>query len=839
MCKTILKIICNVCLCFLFNNVSVLAVEQNVFISKISIGSNQSAYDEFIELHNAGDVDVDLSGWSIKRITSTGGDGGYISSNLGKHITLKDTTLILPSQGYMLLVPRANCGQNKSESCYLGNVEANTFYTTDSFLSLKNQIKLFNVHKDVVDEVDLTQSPIINDQALIRCRANDGSATVSLRTDIVLQNDSFWKEVNKEVEVNGRTSSDVVIQENYDVNKSESISDNQNTNDTLVSGNIKSNNSCSDVISVKINEFLINPEDDDRENEFIELYNDSECDVDLSGWSLEDQVGNVVVYKIPHTILKAYEYQVFKSSQTKIILNNSGDGVILKNAFGNIVDQTPITLSAAEGYTYARDQERQWQWTDQITLGGENVISIKSKSVAINNKKDNSVKTDVLSKDTVIQSSELLSAQGVRDFSDQVILSEILPNPVGRDNQGDNYEWIELFNKSDKEVNLKGWILDDIVEKGSKPYIIEEDLIILPKSYLIISSQKSKLSLNNISDEVNLFWPDGSLVDSVSYQKAPEGVVYVFVLEDERWYWSLVATPGQVNIVKQMEQNLEISKSTKTTISNVNTQTTASNVSLVDFDDEEDEGGGLVLGDYVVNSELYKYVSVADIKKLPLFSWVAVNAVVSTPPNVFENNIFYIWDKNTSHGIQVDGNSVNLESLNIGDNVQLFGEIREAGSERYIILHNDTYVEKISVNNLLNFSYHLIQNIDSDQVGNLVQIKGVVSKVVDQNMFYVTDETGTMRIYLKPFAKIIMNMQEGQTVLVRGQVSSSSLGIRILPRFHTDIEFLQNDQNDVLLVGRNDGWWRNSYVLVLFVVVVLLGVRWLFIQRQSHIKEKY
>lgn len=52
----------------------------SILITEVFVGSEQSSDDEFIELYNAGDAAVDLTGWSIKKKSSTGSESSLVSS---------------------------------------------------------------------------------------------------------------------------------------------------------------------------------------------------------------------------------------------------------------------------------------------------------------------------------------------------------------------------------------------------------------------------------------------------------------------------------------------------------------------------------------------------------------------------------------------------------------------------------------------------------------------------------------------------------------------------------------------------------------------------------------
>lgn len=115
--------------------------------------------------------------------------------------------------------------------------------------------------------------------------------------------------------------------------------------------------------------------------------------------------------------------------------------------------------------------------------------------------------------------------------SSEVHINEIMPSPIGPDSEN---EWIEFYNSSNKDINLGNWFLDD-AEDGSKPYLLPSGTTIKANEYLVISVLESKISLNNNGDSVRLFKPDLSLVEEIIYPKAPEGQSYSQLDHNWQW----------------------------------------------------------------------------------------------------------------------------------------------------------------------------------------------------------------------------------------------------------------------------------------------------------------
>lgn len=131
------------------------------------------------------------------------------------------------------------------------------------------------------------------------------------------------------------------------------------------------------------------------------------------------------------------------------------------------------------------------------------------------------------------------------EFSDKVILSEIFPNPIGADKDG---EWIELFNSGDKKINLKGWILGTTAKTGGKQYIFSGNKFIEAKTYLVIKRSENGLALTNESGKASLVWPPDKILSEVAYGAAKEGKSYAFI--NNAWQWVDAPTPGKENSMK-------------------------------------------------------------------------------------------------------------------------------------------------------------------------------------------------------------------------------------------------------------------------------------------------
>ncbi|MCK4891171.1 MAG: lamin tail domain-containing protein [Candidatus Pacebacteria bacterium] len=889
---------------FLIYGSFILASEVDyIVISKIQIGG-KTVYDEFIELYNPTDQEINLENWDLKRKTKSGSENNMLNNIEG----------IIPAYGYFLIVPRANCGSNNSENCYNGFIIADDKYTTNSFLAKNNTILLYDDNKNLVDKVGWGEAgdfegKVINinpenNQSLERININgivqdldNNKNDFILRDNLGPQNSSVVNnqenigQNNKDQEVkdfesfeHSESSFDQDAKNNNDSEKEESTqesgpndeddnldkeskndADNDNSGDnsqndytqdspiafqdykaSSLNNSMQENgvskkthpNSSQGGNKIIIMEFLPNPEDSDRDNEFIEIYNDSDVEADLSGWILEDKIGKIKKFVIPfRTEISAGKYKVFYSDETKIILNNSGDGVVLRDDKNNIIDETSISGSVQEEQSYILDKNGNWVLTLRPTPGRENIIKAEEK-IIFEKVKEFSLETEVNEeKESDSKASELdfFSAdRGEQDsstqenktntgynYSDRIVISEIYPNPFGRDNREGNYEWIELYNNSDENVNLRGWQIDDILEKGSSGYIIKEDKIIKARNFAVFENIQTKIILNNPGDEVNIFWPDGKIIDNIKYKNASEGFSYNRTTNS--WAWSKEITPEKNNKIRIIKIEKKLDKND------------LERSSILDVENIKEEPSKIE--DIKID---YLEANIKDIKHFLRNSRIKVSGVISTPPGIFADNIFYL----SGSGIQVYSYKIKVPEIELGDKIEIIGKVSEVGGEKRILIDNLKNIKILSRNHLIEAQLVLTGNINESVEGYLVVVEGKVSQI-KKDVFYLNDGSGEVKIYIKPQTQIEkLEIKKDDWMTITGQVSQTSLGYRILPRFQGDVKlskvsgistaqaFLETKEiKEKNENTKNKNLLRN---ILFFMIITIVLIDWIKMKIKNH-----
>ncbi|MFA6897353.1 MAG: lamin tail domain-containing protein [Patescibacteria group bacterium] len=489
-----------------------------------------------------------------------------------------------------------------------------------------------------------------------------------------------------------------------------------------------------------------------------------------------------------------------------------------------MIFKTPLSSAAEENVSFALEKEK-WLWTSLPTPGGKNIIKEIEEDKKEEVKKDEKAKS--VDDETAAPEPEEETADGDDngadknsssdedlDFADGVNINEIFPDPAGRDNKENNFEWVELFNENERDVNLKGWCLDDVLGKGSKTFCFSGDRIIAAKGYLIIGSEETKIAFNNSEEEVNLLWPDKMVVDSVSYQKSKEGFSYSLGA-DGTWTWTQEATPSSPNTKAKSTAKKATAASSKYSLTSVGSG-------------KEEEDRGEVLGDAAVAKEQYAAVSIAEVKALPLGSLVQLFGLVSVPHGVLGKDILYIWEKDSGEGIQIFGTGNDLSSLLLGDEVKIYGRLAEVGGEKRL-LAAAVAAEKISGDNLLESFTLDFANLESE-LGGLAATEGEVGSIIDANTFLLKAAGGEVKIYAEPETGIsFADLKSGDRMAVTGIFSRTSLGYRVLPRFKSDVRFLKKEDSDIIVKSDETAAKNNDFAaylkFALLAVVLVVAVK--------------
>jgi hypothetical protein len=170
--------------------------------------------------------------------------------------------------------------------------------------------------------------------------------------------------------------------------------------------------------------------------------------------------------------------------------------------------------------------------------------------------------------DTSNNSKIILVASSAVPLS--LVINEIMYDP-----DDDEPEWIELYNRSGNSINLKDWIVSDVLTNPELEIISAEDVFVDPGEYVVLSKDSnifnyhpaltdgviivSFANLNNTADGVVIYDKLNTVIDSVFYSSSfPKKSGYSIERlsteansnDPSNWNYSISAekgTPGFIN----------------------------------------------------------------------------------------------------------------------------------------------------------------------------------------------------------------------------------------------------------------------------------------------------
>jgi hypothetical protein len=283
-------------------------------------------------------------------------------------------------------------------------------------------------------------------------------------------------------------------------------------------------------------------------DEWLELYNNTDSQINLSGWQIIAADGDFSI--ILSGIIPAGGFYLLERSNDDTLpdiladqiysgaMGNNGESLFLYDNSKNIIDSVDCSAGWFAGDNAAKQtMERKnplspgnlaTNWQTGKNAGG----TPKNNNSPAFNKSDISGFTENQNIISEIQNTNKQKMPRERTtYAGGIIFSKILPSPDGPDAQE---EWIEIYNKNNFEADISGWKISDTAGVTST-YVFPEKTKIEQLGAVKIGRPETKIILNNNQDGLNLRQPDGTLADSATYQNAEKGIIYELI--DGRWVW--------------------------------------------------------------------------------------------------------------------------------------------------------------------------------------------------------------------------------------------------------------------------------------------------------------
>jgi uncharacterized protein YdeI (BOF family) len=277
-----------------------------------------------------------------------------------------------------------------------------------------------------------------------------------------------------------------------------------------------------------LNELWPSPEGDDRQYEFIELKNLSNKPANLCGWKITD-TNNSFTLQNNH-IIEPNNFLVLGRLETNLSLNNSGETISLYNQ-KNELQEKIIYTPAKTNASWAKNENGDWEWTNEITPGEENIYFIKPNDLNTKNTPLNTsyIKT-TLDQVANLETNNNVVVEGYVIVPPSILGSQIIyiQDAKGLQIYQYNKDWPKL-NEGDKvsirgtlsfpygqpRLKVKNKIDINIIKSGSKkitPPVLKIEEInqelngtLLTISGKVIEKSNNKLFIDDETGEIEIY----------------------------------------------------------------------------------------------------------------------------------------------------------------------------------------------------------------------------------------------------------------------------------------------------------------------------------------------
>ncbi len=397
-------------------------------------------------------------------------------------------------------------------------------------------------------------------------------------------------------------------------------------------------------------------------------------------------------------------------------------------------------------------------------------------------------------KPLVNSSSTTLQDQSSRP---SIILTEVFPNPAGRDSD----EFIELYNEGSVSADLSGWTIEF---QGGKNKNSLPSVLLQPKEYLAVSQESGFRQLRNTSEELLLLNASGLVVDSIDYEDAPSGYSLART-ESGDWAWTKSPTKGKQNLVhiafsdEEIQQNESLSPSKRIKPKKVQT------------------------------SQKLQTASINDISNLKTRAFVRLRGKVTVLPGIFDSTSFYIGSKD--QGILIKSSKGIFPLLTVGQEIEVRGKLSKPSSGSAIKIVNMSDITILSTQlSTPSPTAISLSAISDSHVGALLDISGEIKTVRWPNI-YIKEGDKDLRIYIKKNTGIPkLSLVVGQKIRVVGILQKTASDYRILPREEKDITITssprstaQEIKKEVYAVPVSGPNIREYFTVTLVAAIVVFG----------------
>ena len=559
--------------------VSVQGESSSIIIQEVQIAGD-STDDEFIELYNSSDTSIDISNWQLRRKT----ESGSVSSI---KVFAKDT--LVPPYSYYLWANSkgafSNIADATTSSSALANNNSIALYTKSGADGLL--IDSLSWGKGgLFRETDLPQITPLKNESLIR----DTPGSWIIR-----------KPSNPENSHSNPSPPTPILIPDPNPEPPQVLpapSPAPNPLPPVIVVPTPAPLPASPVViplntTVSINEILPNPLPPDEE--FVELSNQGNEPVDMAGWTLHDASKNGQYTFPQRSILHKKDFMVIRKSLFRFALNNSNETLILRDSQervvytlhyprsiagvslnqaspnfrggtptpgqANLLNELPITRERvpASGFpdialTFnARGKDSEDTHLKYVWDFGDGHKSYKEKTTH-KYQETGSYTLTLTTKDSKDSLTETFTVTIKKYTPPKLRIVAFSANPEGADT---GKEWLDIENRSKREVDLKGFSLaTGTKSKKLTNHPIRESVTLEAGETLRLTREHSLFSLPNTKGYLELRAPNGDTVDRFHYKQEKTLAENALYQKERGGSWTLIAD-AEVSVLGVTDDNSE------------------------------------------------------------------------------------------------------------------------------------------------------------------------------------------------------------------------------------------------------------------------------------------
>lgn len=515
-----------------------------------------------------------------------------------------------------------------------------------------------------------------------------------------------------------------------------------------------------------INEFVSDPIK--GEKEWVEIINPYNNVIPLDEWKISEASGRTAA--LPDILLGYGQVAVAEFSSSA--LNNDSDTLLLLDPNNVIIDEiiygSADIPAVKDPNSVARNGEEKFMATETPTKGLMNIITTTIE-IMVEDKKDGAVK------------NKASSTVNIKEITDENVCEKTKAMP--QENPGktettrlSTIRLSELYpntggnDAANEFIELENYGSETsdlfgltLRDAAGHEWSFADHVKLGAGKFLTINQTDYQFALNNSGSETLWLYMTEETLLD-QIQYENAPKKYSLARQGDVWHWTPIITPNEPNTLPPTAELESAAMAGQNEVS-------------------IDNRG-------VDETESLARVSIEEARALPKDSQIVVEGIVSVEPGTLGKQIFYLLDNRA--GIQIYKSDSDFPDLTIGDYVELSGTSSSSRGEPRVKIGREDEITVLENNLPLTALY--IETISEEEAGQLVKTTGVVTEKSAKQMMIETD-SGLVEIKIKNGTGIdLSEIRPGDKLTATGLVGQTENNFYLLPRSQDDIAVQKNEE---------------------------------------------